>query len=351
MGAVNAATQAGWLKGRQFDLTFIVGIPLLALVSGLLVVAEPSLFFYVLTADLWLLGYHHVASTYTRLAFDMESAREHRFKLTVLPVLVAVSVTIGVLVVGPWMLATIYLYWQWYHYTRQSEGISKAYGGKSKMTPIINMNVNRFVFWFVPVAGLLIMSARNPDTFLYMPVETLPVPLPLATVLGFLAVTSYLWWLVVHVVGLYKNKVSVAWFMYMNSHFLIYAFAYVFIENLNHGWLIINIWHNAQYILFVWLYNNNRFNGELSERHMFISTISKNKNLILYLFVCFALSSAVYQLLDRYGVAQVEILFGVSGAAAAMIIYQTINFHHYIVDASIWKLRKKGVRENLRISS
>jgi hypothetical protein len=33
----------------------------------------------------------------------------------------------------------------------------------------------------------------------------------------------------------------------------------------------------------------------------------------------------------------------------ALIVYQTINFHHYIVDALIWKLRRKEVREKLSV--
>jgi hypothetical protein len=34
-------------------------------------------------------------------------------------------------------------------------------------------------------------------------------------------------------------------------------------------------------------------------------------------------------------------------ALPAIIIYQTINFHHYIVDSIIWKARKKPMREAL----
>jgi hypothetical protein len=33
----------------------------------------------------------------------------------------------------------------------------------------------------------------------------------------------------------------------------------------------------------------------------------------------------------------------------ALIVYQTINFHHYIVDALIWKLRRKPVQQVLGV--
>lgn len=339
-----------WLRSRQFDLYFIVGIALLAIISGLLVVIQPTTFIYVLTADLWLLGYHHVASTYTRIAFDKQSLQEHKYKLTVLPVLVAVSVTGIFLTFGPWMLATIYFHWQWYHYTRQSEGISKAYAAKSGRAPLIDARLNRVIFWLLPVAGIVNTSARSHDTFLFMPIETIAYPVSIVTTINIVTATTYLWWLMSHAIAIRTGRVALPWFLYMNSHFLIYSIAYIFIENINFGWLVINIWHNAQYILFVWLFNNKRFKGQLSKKHPFLSTISKNRNLLMYLGVCFALSTGAYHLIENYGVDVIEITFGVSGMAAAMIIYQTINFHHYIVDASIWKLRKKPIRDTLGLN-
>ena len=83
--AINAP---GWLRDRSFDLKFIVGIAALALLSGWVVVREPSLFPMILLADVWLLGYHHVVSTYTRLCFDLESFRTYRFLILWLPLLV-----------------------------------------------------------------------------------------------------------------------------------------------------------------------------------------------------------------------------------------------------------------------
>jgi hypothetical protein len=33
------------------------------------------------------------------------------------------------------------------------------------------------------------------------------------------------------------------------------------------------------------------------------------------------------------------------------IAYQAINFHHYVVDAIIWKVRKKSLRQNFGIAN
>ena len=37
-------------------------------------------------------------------------------------------------------------------------------------------------------------------------------------------------------------------------------------------------------------------------------------------------------------------------ALPTIIIYQTINFHHYIVDGLIWKARKKPMRKTLGLA-
>ena len=74
------ASGAGWLRSRRFDLNFIVATAALAILTGWAVVGDPALWAPVLFLDLWLLGYHHVAATYTRLCFDRESFRAHRFR-------------------------------------------------------------------------------------------------------------------------------------------------------------------------------------------------------------------------------------------------------------------------------
>src|SRR5947208_11474112 len=77
--AAPRAISYGWLRGAPFDLGFVAGVAAFAIAVSLLVVAQPRLFPLVLVVDMWLLGFHHVVSTFTRLAFDKESFRAHRF--------------------------------------------------------------------------------------------------------------------------------------------------------------------------------------------------------------------------------------------------------------------------------
>jgi hypothetical protein len=60
----------------------VVGIALASLLPGLFVILNPSAFTAIFIVNGWLLGYHHVTSTYTRLVFDRDSLTENRFLLT-----------------------------------------------------------------------------------------------------------------------------------------------------------------------------------------------------------------------------------------------------------------------------
>ena len=108
---MTVATEAGaiapdWLRTPSFDLVFIAGIAGIALLSGGLVVQEPRLFVPVLFLDLWLLGYHHVVTTFTRLCFDRESFRAHRFLVLWLPPLILIGVNLIAVGIGFWVLAS-----------------------------------------------------------------------------------------------------------------------------------------------------------------------------------------------------------------------------------------------------
>jgi hypothetical protein len=153
-------SRAGWLRGFGFDSTFILGVAALAVACGAVVVSNPALFFVMFGLNAWLLGYHHVVSTFTRLTFDKDSLNEHRFLVTWLPLIVLAAVLIACIALGAWLLTTVYLYWQWWHYTRQSYGISRIYQRKAGLD---NDLLNKLVIYALPVWGILNRSAQAPD--------------------------------------------------------------------------------------------------------------------------------------------------------------------------------------------
>lgn len=324
-----------WLRGRSFDLSFIVGIALLAIAAGTAVVVEPALFAAILFADLWLLGYHHVISTFTRIAFDAESFRANRFLVLGLPPLV-IAVTVAMAWgIGFWSIASLYLYWQWFHYTRQSFGVAQAYRRKANGLVTEDGVMFQAIFYLLPLWGILHRSTQAPTHFLTMELRVIPVAPLVTDAVGVAALVALTWWAVLKIDALRQGRLPVAHTLFMLSHFAVFYVGYVAIDDINAGWLVLNVWHNAQYIMFVWLYNNNRFRDGVDPRRQLLSTLSQTSHVALYFGFCLALSTALYVLLDNAIIA-----FTASSVAYVAVAYQVINFHHYIVDGIIWRRRK-----------
>ena len=337
----------GWLRAPGYDLTLIVGVAALALASGWVVVRQPELFPLVLFLDLWLLGYHHVVSTFTRLAFDQASFRQHRFLVLGLPFLVLGGVLLGAWALGGWILSTTYLYWQWFHYTRQSYGIERAYRRRAGDAVPGSPRITRWLLYLVPLWGILYRTHQAPDTFLGVELKTPPMPLPVVTVIGGAALALFAWWLAQWIVDLARGRGLKAHSLYLASHLVIFIVGYVVIADLDHGWLVVNVWHNAQYILFVWHFNANRFRAGRDPQHRFLSYLSQRRNWPWYMATCLAISSVAYLGIER----TLGLFAAQSTLPLFLITYQTINFHHYIVDGLIWKMRKKPLQKTLGLEA
>ena len=332
---LNAASP-GWLHHARFDRWFIFGIALIAICTALTVTAYPSLFLPILFLDLWLLGYHHVVSTYTRLCFDKQSAQENKFFLIQLPIICLCVVSVLAHTFGIWVLTTIYLYWQWFHYTRQSWGVSQAYRRSEIDEDHNGEQFSKWVFYSVPVVGILYRMYQGPETFLFAAVWTPNIPLFIVQIAAAGALVLVGLWIVTRVQAARQGRLPFAHTAYMISHIVIFMVGYVLIEDITYGWLAINIWHNAQYVLFVWLANNKRYEGKISERPTFIASLSQSKNWKRYFGLCLGLSTLAYLCISLAAP-----MLALIGLAPMIIIYQTINFHHYIVDSLIWKQKRK----------
>ena len=221
--------------------------------------------------------------------------RQHWFLLFGLPPLVLAAVMAMVLGVGAWLVVTIYFYWQWFHYARQSYGISRAYrhaAGGSLPEPEW---LSAAVIYLPATWGILSRSAQNA---VVVP-RLAAVSDPGAGAAGGhccdrlhrsrnrLVVDS-----AVRRPG--AAAMPMAHTLYVLSHVAIFYVGYVAIDDVTTGWLVANIWHNAQYILFVWLFNNRRFEGRSQPQARFLSLISQRRNVFVYVGVCLAISSLVY---------------------------------------------------------
>ena len=62
---------------------------------------------------------------------------------------------------------------------------------------------------------------------------------------------------------------------------------------------------------------------------------------------CLAISSVAYLGIER----TLGLFAAQSTLPLFLITYQTINFHHYIVDGLIWKMRKKPLQKTLGLEA
>jgi hypothetical protein len=335
--------KSGIFPYKTGDKVFIIALPAVAIMSGVFVSFYPDYFLLVLLLDLWLLGYHHVISTFTRIGLDAKSAKENWLFLLPLPLIVFVSVFAIYQLGGAIVLGSLYLYWQWYHYSRQSEGIAKSYALKCPDVGFASSTANRILFYLVPMTSFLYMVSGGPDEFLGIPIFTIALNEQFRWLLLALSYAGALFWLINGTKALFEKRISAFYFLYMLSHFSVYLVSYVVITEINYSWLTINIWHNAQYIAFVWLFNRKKYAAGVEKEHLLVSFISQPNRLFIYLGSCLILSLAVYWVIDQ------GILYFASENKISLvfIVYSAINFHHYIVDSQIWKLRKPQVKNTL----
>jgi hypothetical protein len=335
----------GWLSGKRFDLMFVGATAGVGLVAGFTSSLMPALFAVILFADLWLLGYHHVIATFTRITFDTESFARYRWLVTWLPVAVLAGVLLSAFGIGFWTLPTLYLYWQWWHYTRQSYGVAQMYRLKTPQSGDSGWEMKGLIY-LLPLTGILYRSYQAPAEFLGMELKVLPVPLEAVVVVGVAAAAALGVWIVKQAAAWRAGDLPLAYNLYLASHLAVFAVGYLVIRDINYGWLTINIWHNTQYMLVVWMYNRNRFKAGVHPQHRWLSTLSQPRNVVRYFGVTFGLTVVVY-----VGMTSVIVSLPATTLPLTLIAFQTINFHHYIVDSVIWKVRKPQLRQNLGLES
>ena len=193
------------------------------------------------------------------------------------------------------------------------------------------------VFYSLPVSGILLRSNEQHPVFLGMELWSVPVPDAAASIAGYIAGALVAVWVARRVIAALRGRLAIVHTLYMTTHFTIFAAAYLWIPDITFGWLLINIWHNFQYILFVWMANNRRFSDGIDPQARFLSYISQSGRMWLYVLTCLAITGVLY-----WGVLRAVDWLFFAGLSATIVMYQIVNFHHYIVDALIWKTRRSA---------
>lgn len=321
----------------NFDNFFIFGTFTLASVLGILASISHTTLMMVVFLDIWLFANPHVIATYTRIASNTNQIKRNWFLIFILPILIFFGVTFTVLAYEISGLFTLYLIAQTYHVSRQSFGIARAYR-RIDSHILRSDRLSEILIYIFPLWGLLNWCAQSPDTFLSYPIKLPVIPLMIVHIFGVMTIVLSIFWVIkLCIFGIRRMH---DWFVI--SHLCIFCLAYLWISDITLGWLIINIWHNIQYLLFVWLKNNKQkvhFHNVSSElpnpNGSNTDFISPWKNARNYLVLCLSCGAVLYELLN---VAGSQLLW--LGLPAVLIMHFTINFHHYLVDGVIWKCRR-----------
>ena len=336
VATADAAPARSFVWNEGFDATLLVAPIALALLASAVVTANPALYAAVVLADLWFLGYHHVVSTYTRLGFSPSGLRRNRFLAVDLLLFIVFATTALALTAGAWVVASAFLYLQWFHYMRQGYGISRMYFRATPDGQIAGARdlVANAVIYVVPIYAIAHRSMTMGDMFLAMPIKTIVPPQGLITALAVAAAVSVGAWFVRLGLRVSSNTVDICYEGFILSHIVIFLAGYIWISDANVGWLAINIWHNLQYVLVVWMVNVKKYGGRIDSEEPLLSHISQPGRPLTYFACCLLITTLVYLALNRFTV----IVMG-GGLAATLGLYMGINFHHYVVDALIWKRR------------
>lgn len=328
-----------YIRSASFDSTLLAAPLVAGIVAAAFAVADPRWYALVLFADVWLLGYHHVVATYTRLAFSRDSLRQNRFLAVDLLILVMASAAVLAWLGGVWVVVTSFLYLQWFHYMRQSYGISRMYyrGTSRGRLQAVNDRVTDAVIYLVPLWGIAQRSSTMGTEFLGLPVKPLILPDTVLVALGVMAATAVAVWAGRTARDFLLGERNLHYTLFVASHIAICLLAYVVIADVNAGWVGINVWHNFQYVLVVWMANANRFKSGVDPNARWLSTISQPGRAFAYFGSCLALSTLVY-----FNLNQLTTWFLGGSLTATLGVYMGINFHHYLVDAMIWKRPRRA---------
>jgi hypothetical protein len=331
-----------YLHSAAFDAFFICATVGLALALGFLASASSAMLLAVVSVNIWLFANPHLIATFARMNANRNAHQKHWFLIFIVPFLVLLALTIIALAYEVSGLFTLYLFAQTFHVTRQSYGIARTYRRIAE-PPLRRDVLSELLIYIFPLWGLLHWCSQGATSFLYYPVSLPAVPSPVVNLVGGLALNLAAVWVIRQcrplaassAISAISSSQSHDWFV--ASHICIFAVAYLGLSDMTLGWLIVNIWHNVQYLLFVWWKNSKNMNAlpTDSQGSTSASPALLWKRGLQYLGLCALCGAVLYELFDWIGHQFLWL-----GLPTVLILHFTLNFHHYWADAVIWKRSK-----------
>jgi hypothetical protein len=191
-------------------------------------------------------------------------------------------------------LYSVYFYWQQFHYGKQNFGLSVWSG-----TEVPNRLDKTFYLGIVALSLLGLLS-DGPQSFfgyaLYFPIT-----------LSISKMAIFAWMIAITSLYIFYRPKQLA---HALSHTLIFSFAYMYCEHFALGWLLMNVFHNLQYLKFMKSY--------------------ETKFAFLRVPVLLTIGLYILQFHVFNGLIFLSLPLGLS-------LMMALNFTHYTLDGLIWR--------------
>lgn len=331
----------------MFDACFIFGTLVLALVMGAFASLSSGMLLAVVFVDSWIFAKPHIIATYTRIACRQAEIKRHWFLIFLLPSIVLVTVTAVALAYEVAGLFTVYFVTQTYHVARQSFGIARSYKRIENRDSCPD-RLSEVLIYLFPLWGLLNRCSEAHANFLGYPLTLPCVPPVVVGAVSLVTIFFSIWWILRQWRYAHAGQVNPRHAWFVASHFCVSLVAYVWISEITLGWVVVNTWHNIQYLFFVWLQNIRRERQWQAERVVdsvaapeILKLVAPWKGAVRYMLLCLIGGAVLYQGVDMLGRQFLWL-----GLPTVLIAHFTLNFHHYLVDGVIWRRRKpeRGVQ-------
>ncbi len=283
------------IRSEVFD-RFLIWLPCAAALAFGLSVYGLSPSTHVFSIAMCLTGFGHVWALFNRLYGNSDLRKRHWILAWPLPPLCLLTVAVA-FHFSPKAVFVGYVFGRFFHYVRQSYGISRILGKN-----LANGRLHEAWIYLLPSIFFAVVVLEHPQELTNF-----------ALVLLGLGLLALLWRL--------SRAESVAQkfhLTYLWTHLLMFALGYLFFQRSGAGHLMLVVWHGSQYMLFVWHCQNlSRNKNPLSAKPAFFAAI------------VVGLGTATFGLLKFSDQNLYPHSF--------LIVGMAINLHHYVVDGFIWR--------------
>jgi len=234
----------------------------------------------------------------------------------------------------------VIFYWASWHFVAQSWGILRIYQRKHRVVGTLDAKLERALL-FGP-AFFCMLRRLHTGLWTLFEVEVFHVVPPAWIVNVFGA-------LLVLVALLYGARRLVAsgqrpWSetvrpVYLVFNFVGFAMPFLVIQDGTSAFAAAALWHAAQYMAIVWLYNRRRYAGGIDPGARVVSWASQPGRAPAYVAILAAGAAGVYSV--AFLIASVA---KIPFQSLALVFWTGLTLAHYYVDGVIWKTRRYNLK-------